>query len=401
MYRQKKQLIQCMCLIFLIFQSAVFAGTYQEVTDFGDNPSNVKMFIYTPDVVASRPAILVACHWCHGTAQAIYNGSRYASVADKNGYIVIFPNAASSDGCWDVASDNALKHNGGGDPFGIVSMVKYVLKKYNADSSRVYVLGVSSGAMMTNLLLGAYPDVFSAGAAFAGVPFGCFAGPNSWNADCAQGKITKTGAEWGDLVRAAYPGYTAKRPRIQMWHGTNDEVLSYVNFGEALKQWTNIHGIDTIADSKETNYYKTGWTRKRYTNANNEVLVETIIEQDLSHNLEVPQEEALSFLGLDKTTGNRSGFITRKNMLSKLGISVVQAADKISICVMGSNGITGLSLYSVNGRCIFTSSGASFVNGFAEFTVDRKKARLLKSAVGIVSVTIDGENAGAFKVQLQ
>ena len=34
---------------------------------------------------------------------------------------------------------------------------------------------ISSGGMMTNVLLGDYPDVFKAGAAFAGVPFACFA----------------------------------------------------------------------------------------------------------------------------------------------------------------------------------------------------------------------------------
>ncbi|HMA63650.1 MAG: alpha/beta hydrolase family esterase [Fibrobacterota bacterium] len=400
MYWQKK-LLQLISLLLLLIQSAVLAGTYQEVTDFGDNPSNIKMFLYTPDIVASKPAVLVACHWCHGTAQDIYNGSRYTSVADKNGYIVIFPNAASSDGCWDVASANALQHNGGGDPLGIVSMVMYVLKKYNADSSRVYVLGVSSGAMMTNLLLGAYPDVFSAGAAFAGVPFGCFAGPNSWNADCAQGKITKTGAEWGNLVRAAYPEYTAKRPRIQMWHGTKDDVLSYVNFGEALKQWTNVHGIDTVADSEVSNYYKPDWTRKRYTNANNEVVVETIIEKDLPHNLEVPQEEALAFLGLDKTTGNRSGFVVRKNMLSKVGISVAQVSDGISICVQGATGNVGLSIYSVNGRCIYASSGMYSANNSVRFMVERNDVGALRSNVGIVMVTIDGENAGLFKVHLQ
>ncbi|NLD95369.1 MAG: PHB depolymerase family esterase, partial [Fibrobacter sp.] len=401
MYRSKKQLVNIISLIFLFVQNPAFAGTYEEVTNFGDNPSTIKMYLYTPDVVAPKPSVLVACHWCHGTAQAIYNGSRYASVADKNGYLVIFPNAASSDGCWDVASENALKHNGGGDPLGIVSMVKYVLKKYNADSSRVYVLGVSSGAMITNLLLGAYPDVFSAGAAFAGVPFGCFAGPNSWNADCAQGKITKTGAEWGDLVRAAYPGYTGKRPRIQMWHGTNDEVLSYVNFSEALKQWTNVHGIDTIADSKETNYYKTGWTRTRYTNALNEVLVETIIEQDLPHNLEVPQEEALSFLGLDKTTGTRSGFITRKNKLSKVGICMVNVNDGISISVSGASGVIGLSVYSVNGRCIYTSSGMYSADKVVKFSIDRNDICTLRSSIGIVIVTINGENAGSFKMHLQ
>ena len=46
--------------------------------------------------------------------------------------------------------------------------------------------------MMTNVMLGWYPDVFKAGAAFAGVPFACFSGSNSWNSDCAAGKIVKT-----------------------------------------------------------------------------------------------------------------------------------------------------------------------------------------------------------------
>jgi hypothetical protein len=29
--------------------------------------------------------------------------------------------------------------------------------------------------------IGAYPDLFAAGAAFSGVPYGCFAGSSNWN----------------------------------------------------------------------------------------------------------------------------------------------------------------------------------------------------------------------------
>jgi acetylxylan esterase len=56
------------------------------------------------------------------------------------------------------------------------------------------VTGASSGAMMTNVLLGDYPDVFKAGAAFMGVPFGCFATTpsNTWNSECANGQISRT-----------------------------------------------------------------------------------------------------------------------------------------------------------------------------------------------------------------
>lgn len=101
-------------------------------------------------------------------------------------------------------------------------MVKYTLDKYNGDASKVFVMGGSSGAMMTNVLVGAYPDVFEAGAAFSGTPFACFLGapsatPLSPNQTCAQGQIQRSPEEWGNLVRNAYPGYEGKRPRMQIF----------------------------------------------------------------------------------------------------------------------------------------------------------------------------------------
>jgi acetylxylan esterase len=39
-----------------------------------------------------------------------------------------------------------------------------------------------------------YPDLFKAGATFAGVPFGCFAttGGSEWYSECANGQIIRT-----------------------------------------------------------------------------------------------------------------------------------------------------------------------------------------------------------------
>jgi len=379
------------------------AGTYKEITDFGDNPSTIKMFLYTPDKIAAKPAVLVACHWCHGTADAIYNGSRYCSVADKNGYYVIFPNANSSDGCWDVASVNALTHNGGGDPLGIVSMVRYVIKNLNADSTRVYAVGVSSGAMMVNVLLGAYPDVFAAGSAFAGVPFGCFAGPNSWNSECAAGTIAKTAKEWGDLVRAAYPGYTGKRPKIQMWHGSNDEVLNYRDLGEAVKQWTNVLGADTTPSSTETNVFQTGWTRQRYTNNKKEIVVETITEQGVSHNLQVLQEEAIAFLGLDQSTGIQASSVNKKGSLPHATIIVSpNKSGGATFTIRSLQGTASLALYTVNGRMVYNLPGKYSSKGIYTFTT---KGNTLTptpqtSNVYIAKVVVNGADAGTLKFTL-
>ena len=106
----------------------------------------------------------------------------------------------------------------GGDALGIVSMVRWTLEKYKGDRNRVFVTGTSSGAMMTNVLVGSYPDVFAAGSAWAGVPFGCFAGDGFglWNDPCAKGEVIKSGGQWASLVKNAYPSYTGFRPKIQV-----------------------------------------------------------------------------------------------------------------------------------------------------------------------------------------
>lgn len=210
------------------------AASLTEVTSFGSNPSNLRMHVYMPDTVQQRPAVLVAVHYCTGSGPAFYSGTEFASLADRYGFIVVYPSATRSGNCFDVSSPQALRRDGGSDPVGIRSMVSYVQQRYGADSGRIYVTGASSGAMMTNVLLGNYPDVFKAGAAFMGVPHSCFATTDGsgWNSACANGTVDRTPQAWGDLVRAAYPGYSGARPRMQIWHGTEDSTLRYPNFNE-------------------------------------------------------------------------------------------------------------------------------------------------------------------------
>ncbi|CAM5582239.1 Esterase OS=Streptomyces antimycoticus OX=68175 GN=SSPO_091530 PE=4 SV=1 [Streptomyces antimycoticus] len=155
--------------------------------------------------------------------------------------------------------------------------------------------------MMTNVLLGDYPDVFKAGAAFAGVPFGCFATTDGsgWNSACANGTITKTPQAWGDLARGAYPGYQGARPRMQLWHGTEDGTLRYPNFGEEIKQWTNVLGVSQTPAL--TDRPQPTWTRTRYGATGNQAPVEAISVQGTGHSLPAAgmAARAITFFGLD------------------------------------------------------------------------------------------------------
>jgi poly(hydroxyalkanoate) depolymerase family esterase len=265
--------------------AAVPAATLTEVTNFGTNPSNLRMYLYVPDSVTARPAVVVAVHWCTGSGPDMYNGTEYDALADQYGFIVIYPSVTRSSKCFDVSSPQALHRGGGSDPVGIKSMVDWTTRTYGADTSRVFATGISSGAMMTNVLLGDYPDVFAAGAAFSGVPFGCFSTTDGseWNSACANGAVTRTPQEWGNLVQGAYPGYTGPRPRMQLWHGTEDDVLRYPNFGEEMKQWTNVQGVSQTPAA--TDSPQSGWTRTRYGGTGDRAPVEAISLQGVGHNL--------------------------------------------------------------------------------------------------------------------
>ncbi|MDA0638153.1 PHB depolymerase family esterase [Nonomuraea sp. MCN248] len=272
-----------------------------EVTGFGTNPTNLRMHLYVPDGVGSRPPVLLAVHYCTGSGPALHSGTEFASLADRHKFIVVYPSATRSGACFDVSSPQALRRDGGSDPVGLMSMVRYVHQRHGGDPDRTFVTGVSSGAMMTNVMLGVYPDVFKAGAAYMGVPFGCFATTDgsSWNSQCANGQIVRTPQQWGDLVRAAYPGYTGPRPRMQIWHGTQDGTLRYPNFQEQIKQWTNVHGLSQTPSLTDTP--QAGQTRTRYGGTGGTAPVEAISLQGAGHDL--PRggmaAETIRFFGLD------------------------------------------------------------------------------------------------------
>lgn len=284
----------------LVASAPARAAALEQVTSFGTNPSNLDMYVYRPDGLPAHPPLVVAVHWCTGSASAMYSGTQFAALADQHKFIVIYPSSTHSDKCFDVSSPAALTRNGGSDPVGIRSMVTYAEQNYGVDADRIYATGVSSGAMMTNVLLADYPDVFKAGVAFAGVPYTCFATgstTNRWNSECSTGQTTKTAQAWGDLVRANNPGYSGPWPRMQLWHGTADETLNYNNFGEQIKQWTNVNGLTQTPT--RTDSPATGQTRTQYADSGGTVLVEGHSLAGVTHNLPISAAAAIAFFGLD------------------------------------------------------------------------------------------------------
>jgi poly(hydroxyalkanoate) depolymerase family esterase len=285
-----------------------FAAALTEVTNFGTNPGGMRMHVYVPDSRPTNPAIVVAMHGCGGSGPGFYSGSEFASLADRHGFIIIYPSAMQQAGfgnCFDTWSDAAKRRGGGSDPVSIVSMITYAERQYGGDPNRVYATGSSSGGMMTNQMLALYPDVFKAGAAFMGVPFNCFANAADYPpgaSRCTGGSMDRTPQQWGDAVRQAYPGYSGPRPRVQLWHGTNDTLVPYSLLQESIEQWTNVFALSQTPTSSDTP--QPNWNRRRYADSAGTVQVEAYSIQGAGHSLPSAgmAASAITFFGLTGPT---------------------------------------------------------------------------------------------------
>lgn len=276
-------------------------ATLRRVEEFGPNPTSLEMYLYVPERLRRHAGMVVAVHNCGSSAQRFFDEMRFADLADEYGFVVVYPSVTRTEPqCFDVSTSASLTRTGAGDPAGIVSMVRHVERTLHTDPEQVFATGLSSGAMMTNVLLGRFPDVFRAGAAMSGVPFGGFATTDGslWNSACAEGELAMTPKEWGDLVRAAHPGYQGRRPPIQLWHGTEDAILGYPNFDGAVAQWTDVHG----ARLAHLDHPFPRWTHSVYADAAGHVAVDAYSVEGEDHDLGYHHlawaERAVEFFGL-------------------------------------------------------------------------------------------------------
>lgn len=285
---------QAVCLALCSLSAAAMAPRptpSSEVANFGSNPGELRMFAYVPrDLGPSRP-LVVALHGCVQSAGAYDDETGWAALADQWRFALLLPQqtyANNSAACfnWFEPGDFARE---GGEAMSIKQMIDKMRNDHRIDPKRIYVTGLSAGGAMTAVMLATYPEVFAAGAIVAGIPYRCAASQDETRAcgvlDTSRVK-TKTPAEWGDLVRDSPRGngttnsHAGPWPRVSIWQGGADGVVNPKNYTELVKQWTNVHGIDDVADDKDS---VAGYPHEMHKDAAGRVLVEGYFIPGMDH----------------------------------------------------------------------------------------------------------------------
>jgi len=255
-----------------------FAQT--EVTGFGSNPGNLRMFKYVPPGLPANAPLVVAMHGCSQSAASYDAETGWQMLAQRWQFALLLPqqqSANNSSTCfnWFEAGDTA---RGSGEALSIKQMVDRMQADHGSHPARVYVTGLSAGGAMTAVMLAAYPEVFAGGAIVAGLPYRC-ATSQSAAFGCMNPGTDLTPAQWGDKVRAA-SSHTGPWPIVSIWHGDSDYVVRPANLTESMQQWTNVHGIDQTADVSDT---VGGFPHRVYKDAGGKPRVETYAITGMGH----------------------------------------------------------------------------------------------------------------------
>ena len=247
----------------------------------------------------SEPMPLVmVLHGCNQTHETIKHDTDFDSLADQEGFAVVYPFITSYNGlrnrnCWGFWFDEHI-HEGGGEVQDLRSIVEEVQRDYKIDPNRIHITGLSSGAGMAVAALVAHSELFASGSPTAGLPYSETAGSVSFSC-FNQGNfksVPQVTAAMKSEIDQDPPQEKAKRVvPILAIHSTDDctvNIKASENIRDSFLQlWQQGFGVDlsTLKVMEESGQTKgTPWTRKKYAvEPGRRTLAETLFVKGLPH----------------------------------------------------------------------------------------------------------------------
>ena len=278
-----------------------------EITDFGDNPGHLRMFMRVPPASigvatsirahagavqgtsrlpgepARSPALVVVLHGCLQTPASYDRGSGWSILADRCGFALLLAGQRAANNpnrCFNWFSpDHAARD--AGEACSIRQMIDYMIRHHGVDRRRIFVVGLSAGGAMATNLLAVYPEVFAAGAVLSGLAFGSAASMSEALTSMAQG-CSQTPKEWGNLVRAA-SAHSGPWPRLSVWHGGADTVVHPANAEALVAQWTDLHRLGRPPREE----VMAGHRRRVWSGADGRAVIESFTIAGMGHGVPV------------------------------------------------------------------------------------------------------------------
>lgn len=251
-----------------------------ELTDFGTNPGGLRARIHVPATLSEHPALVVVLHGCTQTAEAYDRGSGWSRLADRNGFMLLYPEQIRTNNanlCFNWFEPDDIARDVG-EASSIRQMIEAVVTSHGIGRSRVFVTGLSAGGAMASVMLATYLETFAGGGIIAGLPYGCATSvQEAFGVMRARG--TSRPAALAELVRRA-SSHDGPWPTISVWHGTGDLTVNPSNAEAIVDQWLPLHGV---ARGSSTADLVDGYPHRAWRDADGQIVIEAYSISGMGH----------------------------------------------------------------------------------------------------------------------
>ena len=199
--------------------------------------------VFIPDGYTGRRRVplVVVTHGSNTTAAEQEAANNYDQVAERDGFIVMYPDDNDDLHPGPVAWGQSVGAVWQTDVALIAGMTRATMASYRIDSQRVYEIGMSAGAIVTSDLAATYPDLYAAVGIMAGAPFSGFAA-------CETGQDPAAGGYDPQLLADSHGAYQAEGSHkrvmpVVVLNGDADGTVNPVCDQLAVEQWLSTDNL--------------------------------------------------------------------------------------------------------------------------------------------------------------
>ncbi len=250
-------------------------GASFEGATFSCEAGSRKYRLYIP-ASASKCAtgVVMMLHGCTQTPQDFAAGTGMNALADRDGFVVIYPAQSRGDNaqsCWNWFS-RGDQHRGRGEPTILAGLAQKICADHGVTREETFVAGLSAGAAMAAILGETYPDVFAAVGAHSGLPAGC-----------AKDVPSAFAAMAGNALEATDPVQANQRVRTILFHGSVDHTVHPSNGDNIARRARSVGPGQSIETSTTGNVTGRTYTRDMSSDEDGMTLVEHWAVKGLGH----------------------------------------------------------------------------------------------------------------------
>lgn len=215
---------------YLAYDAAILSGVALTLELVGDD--SYRLFL--PTTSRQRVPLLVLLHGCRQNAEEFAAATRMNALAEREGFAVLYPQQsprANPLRCWNWFLPLTLRL----EAQSIARLIARISRQQAVDRQRVYVAGMSAGAVMARTLAVRHAGLFAACVTHSGLMYGAAV-------SAMQGMTAMRSGSSQDpkSTAAAAVAVMGLRPRLvplMALHGSVDSVVSPRNSQQLVEQF--------------------------------------------------------------------------------------------------------------------------------------------------------------------